>query len=757
MHRRFTIEEAARSDFLAFVRLWDHLRQRQQELTGNQFRRMCRAEYLNYLRVREWQDLFSQLRQIAGQLGIRAGTDHGHPDRIHQALLAGLLSHLGMRDGTDPKSREFRGAHGSKFAIGAGSALAKAQPKWVIAAELVETNRLWARTVASVQPEWAERIGGHLVKYSYGEPRWDARSGRAIIGERATLYGLPIVTNRTIGLDRVDPGEARVMFLRHALVERDWASEHPFLVANAEFLRDLRAREERSRTRNVVDDDAVLAFYDQRVGPDVVSGRHFDQWWRDARRTDAALLTMTAEALGRAIDNDAHHYPSEWVQGDLTFAVSYRFEPGADDDGVTVHLPLAVLNRVSKDGFDWQVPGFREELVMALAQTLPKDIRRQLIPMGETVTAALRLLSRDDRRLVEALAEAVVAAAPTPVRIAGHHFDVQRVQPHLRITFAVHDAADRVVAIGKDLNDLKRRLRGSMRTEIARVVPIEERSGITSWDVGDLLQRIDTDRNGVTVHGYPALVDDGDAVSLRVLTSAGLQARVMRGGVRRLLLLTAPVARRTVEAGLGNADRLRLARSAAGGFDDVLVDCVEAVADRLVVAAGDVFTGAQFDALVARARGTMAAEAIEAIRSVSKIVARAARCEERLAVLISDSVAANVADVRRHLHRLVRPRMASAHGAHRLADVARYVEGIERRLEKITEQPAKDLHKLADVLRLERAYGALLDRTPAGEVTPAMIDFGWNLEELRVSIFAPALGVARSVSTQRLTALLNSL
>jgi ATP-dependent helicase HrpA len=466
---------------------------------------------------------------------------------------------------------------------------------------------------------------------------------------------------------------------------------------------------------------------------------------------------MTAEALGRAIDNDTDHYPSEWVQGDLTFAVSYRFEPGADDDGVTVHLPLAVLNRVSKDGFDWQVPGFREELVTALAQTLPKDIRRQLIPMGETVTAALRLLSRDDRRLVDALAEAVVAAAPTPVRIAGHHFDLQRVPPHLRITFAVHDAADCVVAIGKDLNDLKRRLRGSMRTEIARAVPIEERSGITSWDVGDLRQRIDTDRNGVTVHGYPALVDDGDAVSLRVLTTAGLQARVMRGGVRRLLLLTVPVARRTVEAGLGNADLLRLARSAAGGFDDVLVDCVEAVADRLVVAAGDVFAAAQFDALVARARDTMTADTIEAIRTVSKIIARAARCEERLAVLVSESVAANVADVRRHLHRLVRPRMATAHGAHRLADVDRYVEGIERRLEKITEQPAKDLRKLADVLRLERAYSALLDRTPASAVTSAMIDFGWSLEELRVSIFAPALGVAYSVSTQRLTAVLNSL
>ena len=313
MHRRFAVDEATSSDFIAFVKLWDYLRARQHELTGNQFRRLCRSEYLNYLRVREWQDVFSQLRQVTGQLGIRAGSEASHPDRIHQALLAGLLSHLGMRDGTaDNKGREYNGAHGSKFAIGSGSVLSRKQPKWVIAAELVETNRLWARTVASVQPEWAEAIATHLTKYSYGEPRWDARSGRAVVSERVSLYGLPIVTNRTIGYDRVDAAEARTMFIRHALVEGDWTSTHDFIKHNAEFLDDLRSREDRTRKLDAIDDEAVIAFYDRRVDSAVVSSLHFDRWWKDARRGEPELLTMTAEALGRASDHDADHYPTTW-------------------------------------------------------------------------------------------------------------------------------------------------------------------------------------------------------------------------------------------------------------------------------------------------------------------------------------------------------------------------------------------------------------------------------------------------------------
>jgi ATP-dependent helicase HrpA len=752
MHRRFTVDDASSSDFIAFVKLWDHLRARQQELSGNQFRRLCRSEYLNYLRVREWQDVFSQLRQVTGQLGIRPGSEASHPDRIHQALLAGLLSHLGMRDGTaDKRSSDYNGAHGSKFVIGSGSVLSRKQPKWVIAAELVETNRLWARTVASVQPEWAEAIGKHLTKYSYGEPRWDARSGRAVVGERVTLYGLPIVSNRTIGYDRVDAVEARTMFIRHALGEGDWTSNHEFIKHNAEFLDDLRSREDRTRRLDPIDDEAVIAFYDRRIDSAVVSGRHFDRWWKDARRNEPELLTMTAEALGRESDDDVNSYPTTWAQADMVFPLTYRFDPGAPDDGVTVHVPLAVLGRLTTDGFDWQVPGLRADLVAALMQTLPKDIRRQLIPAAETTAAAYRLLVVTDEPLAVALARAVEAAVPS-VSVPPRAFGASRVPAHLRITFAVHDDTDAVVGLGKDINEIKRQLRATLRAAVARATPVDERRGITRWDVGDLPQRVDTVLGGHTVRGYPALLDDGDSVSLRVFTTAELQARVMRGGVKRLLLLTVPVAKRAVETHLSNRDKLMLARFAPQTANAIASDCVAAVADRLVAEHGEVRAAAEFDALVVDARRQLPVRSAIALRTAAEIVAAAADVEEHLAKLISPSVAPNVADVRRHLARLVRDRFVIAHGEHRLADVLRYVNGIKRRLDKLPENPAKDLHKLAEVRNVEREYSSLLESLPRGDVGHDVVDLGWMLEELRVSIFAPSLGTSRPISTKRIVA-----
>jgi ATP-dependent helicase HrpA len=752
MHRRFAVDEAASSDFIAFVKLWDYLRARQQELTGNQFRRLCRSEYLNYLRVREWQDVFSQLRQVTGQLGIRAGAEAAHPDHIHQALLAGLLSHIGMRDGTaDDKSRDYSGAHGSKFAIGNGSVLSRKQPKWVIAAELVETNRLWARTVASVQPEWAEVIGKHLTKYSYGEPRWEARSGRAVVGERVTLYGLPIVSNRTIGYDRVDAAEARTMFIGHALVEGDWTSTHDFIKHNAEFLDDLRSREDRTRKLDTIDDDAVIAFYDGRVDSTVVSGRHFDRWWKDARRAEPDRLTMTAEALGRASDSDADHYPTTWTQADMVFPLTYRFDPGAADDGVVVHVPLALLGRLTTDGFDWQVPGLRADLVAALMQTLPKDIRRQLIPAAETTAAAYQQLEVTDEPLAVALARAVEAVVPS-VRVPPRAFDATRVADHLRMTLAVHDDTGTVVGIGKDLAELKRRLRATLRAAVARATPVDERRGITRWDVGDLPRRIDTVRGGHTVHGYPALLDDGDSVSLRVFTTAELQERVMRGGVTRLVLLAVPVGKRAVETHLANRDKLMLARFTLQTAAAIATDCITAVAERLVAEQGEVWTTAQFDALVTTARRQLPLRSAIALRTAAEIVAVAADVEEHLARLISPSVAPNVADVRRHLARLVRDHFVVAHGEHRLPDVLRHVNGINRRLDKLPESPAKDLHKLAEVRNVEREYSALLDSLTPGDIGPEVIDLGWMLEELRVSVFAPSLGTSRPVSTKRIVA-----
>jgi ATP-dependent helicase HrpA len=755
-HRRFATDG---SDFLALVRLWDHLRERQQELGSSQFRKLCRVEYLNYLRVREWQDLYSQLRQIVGTLGIhlaphnQAGTPElGHPDRIHQALLSGLLSQLGMRDGT---TRDYRGAHGSTFAIARGSSVAKALPRWIMAAELVETNRLWARTVTSIQPEWAERIGEHLVRRTYAEPRWDARRGGAVTTERVLLYGLPIVAGRTVGLDKIDAPLARWMFIRHALVEGDWTTHHHFAAHNIEVVEQLRALEERTRSSGMVDDDSVHGFYEARIGPDVVSTRHFDRWWKGARRHDPDLLTMSREALlGSKAGDKIDDFPELWHQDDMVFELSYRFEPGTPDDGVTVHIPLPVLNRVSTAGFDWQVPGLRDDLIGALIRTLPKDYRREMVPLNDMIAGTIARLPDADGQSPAPLADALAATLTQVSRVIvpPELFDPDRVPLHLRVTFDILDAEGRSLGRGKDLDALRRRLNPQLRAAIAAASPLPERSSIVTWDLGTLPQSIDNLHDGHMVRGYPTLVDDGDSVSLRILTNAALQQRVMRSGVRRLLLLAVPVGRRAVEGGLKNEQRLAVAGGSAGSLDQLIADCTTAAADRVVRRAPALPWDAEaFADLVRVARNDMPSMAAGALQAAASAIGAATAIERRLDALVAPALTDSVADARQQVRRLVRPGFVTATGVDRLDDVVRYLRGVARRLDKLPDDPVRDQRRTQLVTALERRYIALLDRLGSSGVTPDIIELGWTLEELRISEFAQVVGTKRPVSPQRVS------
>ncbi len=745
-HARFTVPG---SDFLTLVKLWDHLREQQKALTGNQFRKLCRSEYLNYLRVREWHDLFSQLRQVAGGLGIRPGTEQGHPDRVHQALLAGLLSHLGMRDGT---TREYRGAHGSRFMIGRESATAKALPRWVVAAELVETNRLWGRTVAAVQPEWAERLAGPLLRRSYGEPRWDARRGGAVCGETVTLYGLPIISNRTLGYDRVNPGEARELFIRNALVAGEWTTSQKFYEANRRFLTDLAGWAERTRRPDLVDVEAVFRFYDARLGPEVFTTRHFDKWWKEARAERPDLLTMTMDDFVRGGGGSAHDFPTVWHHPCADLHVTYRFDPGNELDGATVHVPLAALNQVTPEGFDWSVPGFREELVGALVRNLPKEHRRELVPMNEVVDKVVARLGppsgwEDGTSLAAAVAATVHEC--TGVRVPVGAFDAQRTPAHLRLSFSVDADDGTPLATGKDLLALQRDLAARQRLAIAQAAPIDERTGITTWDFGDLATEVTTTRGGVTVRGYPALLDDGDSVSLRVFTSASLQEKVMRAGVRRLMLLAVPVGARAIQRDLTNAGKLAIA--AVATLDALRDDCLVAAADQVLAEFGEApFTADGFAALVALAREELPDRAAVALAAAADVCVATAAVRARLERLVAPAVAAGAHDARAQLDRLVRPGFVAASGAHRLRDLVRYVKAIDHRLAKMPEDPHRDATRLRDVAALESRYIALLRRLHRDEITPDVVEVGWLLEELRVATFAQQLGTAKSASVTRL-------
>ena len=440
MHRRFADD---RSDFLAYRNLWVHLQEQQKALSGNAFRRMCRTEFLHYLRIREWQDLVGQLRQVARSLGIATTGDVGapgdDPTPVHVSLLPGLLSHVGL---WEPEKREYAGARGARFAPWPGSALFKKPPRWVMAGELVETSRLWGRDLGRVEPEWVEPLAEHLVKRSYSEPHWSAKHGAVMAYEKVLLYGVPLVADRRVAYGRIDPELSRELFIRHALVQGEWRTHHRFFSANRELLEDVEDLEHRARRRDIlVDDETLVDFYEQRVPAEVVSARHFDAWWKKARRETPDLLTFDPAMLVRddAARVDADDYPDTWRQDDLSLALTYQFEPGSAADGVTVHVPLAVLNRLRPDGFDWQVPGLRLDLVTALVKSLPKDLRRHFVPAPDTARAVLSGIEEraGERPLTDEMADALRRTAG--VTVPRDAWGLERVPAHLRVTFRVED------------------------------------------------------------------------------------------------------------------------------------------------------------------------------------------------------------------------------------------------------------------------------------------------------------------------------
>jgi ATP-dependent helicase HrpA len=741
------------SDFLSWLNLWRYLHERQAELSSNQFRRLCRAEFLNYLRVREWQDLHGQLRAVVRDLGIKLNRAEAEPDadRIHTALLAGLLSHIGLKQGD---TRDYLGARGTRFAIFPGSALARKPPQWVMAAELVETSRLWAREVARIQPEWAEELAAHLVKRTYAEPHWSRSRGAVLATERVTLFGVPIVAQRQVNYGPIDPPLARELFLRHALVEGDWETSHEFFARNRRLLAEVEELEHRARRRDIlVDDHTLFDFYDQRIPDEVVSARHFDAWWKRARQDQPDLLDfersmLIGDAAGAA---DAAAYPDTWEQDGHRLRLTYQFEPGSDADGVTVHVPLAVLNQIGPDGFDWQVPGLRQELVTELIRSLPKAVRRSFIPAPDWAAATLERIGPADGPLLEVLARELARAGR--VEVAPDDFDLAKVPAHLRMTFRVVDRRGRgpaqVVGEGKDLDELKRRLAPRMRAALAAAAPGLERDRVRGWDLGTLPRVVEERRGGRVVKGYPALVEEPGGVAVRLLESEAEQAAAMWAGTRRLLLEAVPSPVRFVLGRQTNQAKLTLSRYRHGSATDLFADCLAAAAGDLIAAnGGPAWDEAGFKRLLDAVREELPAAALEVVSAVERALAVAGQVEARLAELTNPAFAPATADVRAQLDDLVYPGWVTATGRRRLGDVRRYVRAMLQRLERLPGDLARDAERSESVARATVAWHRALDRA-AGRPDPALAEVRWMLEELRVSYFAQSLGTPYPVSEKR--------
>ncbi|EST37659.1 RNA helicase [Streptomycetaceae bacterium MP113-05] len=797
-HARFKDES---SDFLAFLNLWRYVREQQKALSSSAFRRMCKSEYLNHLRIREWQDIHAQLRQVVKQLGITLGEpkDEVDPTPVHQSLLAGLLSHLGLKD---TEKNEYLGARSAKFAVFPGSALFKKPPRWLMSAELVETSRLWARVNAKIEPEWIEPLAQHLLKRTYSEPHWEQKQAAVMAYERVTLYGVPIVAQRKVSYGRIDPETSRDLFIRNALVEGDWRTHHQFFAENRKLLEEVEELEARARRRDIlVDDETLYDFYDQRVPEDVVSGAHFDAWWKKKRRDEPDLLSFEKSMLinEQADQVSEADYPDVWHQGRLHFPVTYQFEPGTGtessqhgegNDGVTVHVPLHVLNQVTPEGFDWQIPGLREQLVTELIRSLPKPIRRNYVPAPNFAQRFLSLYGADgvtpplQRPVTSVLAQELQRMVG--VRVAQEDFDWTKVPDHLKITFRVTDERHRRLAEDRDLEALRLRLRGKTKAALSKAfdssargrsggrgparaepagtdgpsaaqAPVApgpaQRTGLTQWTLGTLPHTFETRRAGQPVRAHPALVDDGDSVSVQLFDTADEQRAAMWRGTRRLILLNLPSdPAKFAQTQLDNRQKLALSRSPHGSVQALFEDCVRASADRLIAAhGGPAWDEEAWRKLFDAVRTDLVEATLRTVQQVQQVLAAWHACEQRLRSVKSPVLLPSLTDVREQLAGLICDGFVTKHGAGRLPDLMRYLIAADRRLQQLPSNAERDRTRMAKVKDMHDEYLWLLEQFPAGRPVPkAAHDIRWMVEELRVSYFAHALGTAYPVSDKRI-------
>ncbi|MFE5485294.1 ATP-dependent RNA helicase HrpA [Streptomyces sp. NPDC056527] len=768
-HARFKDET---SDFLAFLNLWRYIREQQKERGSSSFRRMCKQEYLNFLRIREWQDIYAQLRTVAKQMGIHLNEEDAPEQSVHTSLLAGLLSHIGMKDVKEGAKNEYLGARSAKFAVFPGSALFKKPPRFVMSAELVETSRLWARVNAKIEPEWIEPLAQHLIKKTYSEPHWEKDQAAVMAIEKVTLYGVPIVTDRKVNYGRIDPEASRDLFIRNALVEGDWRTHHKFFADNRKLLTEVEELEHRARRRDIlVDDETLFDFYDKRVPEHVVSGAHFDSWWKHKRREEPEFLDFEREMLinEKAAGVTKDDYPDSWRQGPLKFRVTYQFEPGADADGVTVHVPLQVLNQVTDEGFDWQIPGLREEVVTELIRSLPKPIRRNYVPAPNFATRFLDSAVPRQEPLPVTLARELHRMGGVPV--SPDDFDLSRIPDHLKITFRIVDERRRKLAEDKDLEALKLKLRPKARQALSKAAAAAtagpdgsgqslERTGLTEWTIGTLTKVFETRRAGQPVKAFPALVDAGDTVSVRLFDTEAEQAQAMWRGTRKLILLNIPVnPAKFASDKLTNQQKLALSRNPHGSIQALFDDCATAAADKLIADhGGPVWDEESFRKLYDKVRADLVDTTVRTVSQVQQILAAWQACERRLKATNSLALINNLADVREQLAWLMPAGFVTKTGLGRLPDLMRYLVAVDRRLQQMPTGVQRDTTRMEKVHEMQDEYAWLLEQLPQGRPVPKEVtDVRWMIEELRVSYFAHALGTAYPVSDKRIVKAIDAL
>ncbi|MGR6981789.1 ATP-dependent RNA helicase HrpA [Testudinibacter sp. P27/CKL/0425] len=747
-HRRFADEQ---SDFLAFTNLWEYLQQQQKALSNNQFRRLCKTEYLNYLRIREWQDIYHQLRLSVREMGLHLNSEPADYVAIHRALLSGLLSHIGLKEA---EKQQYLGARNAHFSPFPNSVLFKKNPKWLIAAELVETSKLWGRMLAKIEPEWIEPLAGHLTKSSYSEPHWEKAKGAVIANEKVVLYGIPIVAARPVNYGRIDPQESREIFIQAALVEGNWNTKHKFFYQNLKLIREIEELEHKSRRRDIlIDERQLFEFYDQRVGQEVVSQKHFDSWWKTAQAKNPELLNFEKSFLTNDDAQKVSHldFPNFWQQGNLKLKLSYQFEPGSEADGVTVHIPLSLLNQVEPQGFDWQIPGLRRELVIALIKSLPKAMRRNFVPAPNYAEAFLGRAEPLVKPLLESLQYEL--RRMTGVTVDPELWNSEQLEPHLKITFRVIDDNGRKLRESTDLDQLKFELKDQVQQSLSAVADDGiEQSGIHIWNFDSLPHFYQQKKRGYSVKAYPALVDEQQSVGIKLFETEFEQQRAMQQGLRRLLLLNVPSPIKYLHEKLPNKSKLGLYFTPFGRVLDLIDDCIACAVDKLIADFGGVvWEEADFQRLRDHVHEQLNEITVDIAQQMERILTQAFEINKRLKGKMDFTMAFALSDIKSQMAQLIHAGFVQQNGYQRLPDLLRYLQAIDKRIDKLVQDVNRDRANMLRVEKVSEAYQQLLAKLPKSQpISDEILAIRYMIEELRVSLFAQQLGTAYPISDKRI-------
>jgi ATP-dependent helicase HrpA len=752
-HSRFKDEQ---SDFLSYLKLWDYFHEQRKHLTQNKFRALCQKEFLSYMRLREWHEIHQQLHQILLEMGGKENEAEAGYDAIHLSLLTGLLGNIGLKD----EEREYMGASGRKFTIFPASGLRKKSPQWLMAAELVETSRLFARTVAKIQPEWVEKLAIHLLRHHYTEPHWEQKAAQVAAFERTSLYGITITPRRKVSYGRIDPAACREIFIRHALVYGEYRTAAPFFQHNADLISEVETLEAKGRRRDILADEQHLyAFYEPRIPAQVVNGHSFERWRKQAEKKDPKLLYLSLDYL---MQREAGHeksgqFPDTLAVQDMILPLRYHFDPAAEDDGVTVRVPLLGLNQLAPTRFDYLVPGMLEEKITALIRGLPKQVRKQFVPAPDYARACCESIQPSDETPLQTAVEKQLLRM-TGCQIPTAAWTETELPTHLQMRFEVADDSGKVIKAGRDLDILKGKVRQQTRQELA-TQPVQslERSGIVTWDFGDLPEMHWLETGGMKLRTWPALVDTGNSVSIRLFDNGADAQTAHWQGVLRLFLLTLSADARDLPKHIPQMQTLCLHYAATGKCEELKESMTlyvfrQTFADYLTIRKQDSFAAA-----LAECRKNLFPQAQELTRVLAPTLSAYHDIRKQLKGKVQPAWLEALNDVNDHLNHLVYVGFLDELSVEELRHFSRYLKGIQRRLQKLAENPGKDR---ALRVQVQPYWDRWKGKTKTGENTvsksdtsAALHEYRWLLEEFRISLFAQELGTARPVSAKRLDAL----